>query len=217
MKSTTTSLILMAICAPSFLTAQRPSRSPATMKAAPAPIRLVLAPSGNQARFIAREMLAANTIENDAIGTTTAITGALILDSQGKVDATASRFSVALDSLKSDRSMRDRYIKGRTIETAQFPSAELVIRELPGLPAPLPAAGAMTFTLIGDLTIHGVTKPSSWQVTAVADSTGFAGKASTHFKFEDFNMNQPHVPIVASVQDDIRLEYDFHLVRAPAR
>ena len=217
MNSRTTTLMLIAIGAPSLVTAQRPSRPAAAARAAPVPIRLVLAPTGNQARFIAREMLAANTIENDAIGTTTAITGALTLDSQGKVDATASRFSVALDSLKSDRSMRDRYIKGRTIETAQFPSAELVIRELQGLPAPLPASGAMTFTLVGDLTIHGVTKPSSWQVTAFADSSGFTGKASTHFKFEDFNMNQPHVPIVASVQDDIRLEYDFHLIRTPAR
>ena len=170
MRSGTTALILIAICAPSFVHAQRPSRSPTTAKAAPAPTRLVLAPNGNQARFIAREMLAANTIENDAIGTTTAITGALTLDGQGRVDATTSRFIVALDSLKSDRSMRDRYIKGRTIETTQFPTAELVVRELQGLPAPLPAYGAMTFTLIGDLTIHGVTKPSSWQVTAVADA-----------------------------------------------
>ena len=40
-----------------------------------------------------------------------------------------------------------------------------------------------------------------------------SGKATTHLTFGDFNMSQPRVPVVASVVDDIKLEYDFHLIR----
>jgi hypothetical protein len=36
---------------------------------------------------------------------------------------------------------------------------------------------------------------------------------STAFTFDDFQLNQPRVPIVLSVADTIRLEYDFRLVR----
>jgi polyisoprenoid-binding protein YceI len=65
---------------------------------------------------------------------------------------------------------------------------------------------------MGDLTIHGVTRPSTWQVTATANHGEFTGTAATRVKFEDFGMTQPRLAIVLSVQDDIGLEYDFHLV-----
>ena len=218
----TAGLVFATLLVPAMLAAQqrartaRPAPAPVSVPV-PAPIRLVLAPTGNEARFVVREQLVANTIENDAIGTTTAITGTILLDREGKVDPAASKFTVVLDSLKSDKAMRDRFIKGRTIQTSQFPTAELVIKDLQGLSATLPASGRMTFMLIGDLTIHGVTKPSTWTVTANAEANGFIGKATTHFKFEDFNMTQPSVPVLASVHNDVMLEYDFHFVRSDAK
>ena len=118
-----------------------------------------------------------------------------------------------LDSLKSDESRRDRFVKGNTLETRQFPTAVLVVRELQGLPAPLPVSGTMNITILGDFTVHGVTRPSTWTATVTVDPAGFTGKATTHLKFEDFNMNQPSVPVLAHLNDDIRLEYDFHFVR----
>jgi polyisoprenoid-binding protein YceI len=207
--------VSMALLAPTLASAQGTGRPGTTAKApVAAPVHLVLAPAGNEARFIVRELLMANTIENDAIGATSAISGTIVLDAQGTVDPAASKFTVLLDSLKSDKGMRDRYIKGRTIVTSHFPTAVLVVKELQGLPATLPTSGTMTFTLIGDLTIHGVTRPSTWMVNATADPTGFSGMASTHLKFEDFDMNQPSVPVLAHLTDDITLEYDFHLVKA---
>jgi polyisoprenoid-binding protein YceI len=206
-------LLFAAALVPAILTAQRQGHAPAATPPA-APVRLVLAPAGNEARFVVREQLVANTIENDAVGTTTAITGTIVLDGHGKVDPTASRFMVTLDSLKSDKSMRDRFIKGRTMQTSQFPVATLVVKELQGLPAILPSSGSLALTLVGDLTFHGVTRPSTWSVTATADAAGFVGRAVTHFKFEDFNMTQPSVPVLASVRNDIMLQYDFHFVRS---
>jgi polyisoprenoid-binding protein YceI len=180
---------------------------------AQAPVHLVVAPAGNEARFIVRELLMANTIENDAIGATSAMTGSIVLDARGKVDTAASTFTIQLDSLKSDQARRDRYIKGNTLETRQFPTAVLVVKELQGLPAKLPTSGAMNLTIVGNLTVHGVTKPVTWTATVTADGSGFSGRATTHVKFEDFGMTQPSVPVLAHVADDIRLEYDFHFVR----
>ena len=187
--------------------------SQARKPAAAAPTRLVLAPTGNLARFIVREKLIANTIENDAIGTTTAISGMVVFDAKGKVDTTQSKITVQLDSLKSDQSRRDGYIKGRTLDTRQFPAAIMVIKDLQGLPAILPTSGTMNLNLVGDFTVHGVTKTVTWVTTVTADATGFSGRATTHLKFEDFNMTQPSVPVLAHVDNDIKLEYDFHFVK----
>lgn len=180
------------------------------------PIRLSLAAQGNEARFIVREQLAGAELPNDAVGVTSAITGGITLDPRGMVDSSASRISVDLTTLTSDRSRRDNFIKRRTIVTDSFPTAELVVTGIRGLPATLPASGTLTLVLTGNLTIHGVTRPSSWDVTARVEGESILGKAVTRIKFGDFGMTQPRVAIVLSVVDDIRLEYDFHFVRDAA-
>ncbi|HEU5217505.1 MAG TPA: YceI family protein [Gemmatimonadales bacterium] len=181
----------------------------------PVPVHLVLAPDGNEVRFIVKEQLVGFDLPNDAVGKSSAITGGIRLDGTGKVDSAGSTITVDLASLKSDRDRRDGFIKRRTLAVDSFPTASLTITEIRGLPAVLPSSGTLSLTLVGNFTVHGVTRPTTWEVSAVASGDSFAGKASTHVKFGDFNMTPPRVPIVLSVVDDILLEYDFHLVKRP--
>ena len=80
-----------------------------------------------------------------------------------------------------------------------------------GLPSPLPSAGDVTFELTGDLTIHGVTKPTTWQATGTIAGRDLTGTATTRTTFETFGMTPPRAAIVLSVEDNITLEIDFHL------
>jgi polyisoprenoid-binding protein YceI len=213
---TVAALGLSLLITAATLTAQTVKKTtPKPVKLGAAPVHLVLAQDGNEARFVVREQLAGATLPNDAIGRTSAISGEIVLDARGKVDSTASRITIDLSTLTSDKDRRDRYIKGRTIVVDSFPTATLVVTALQDLPATLPASGSFEFTLLGDLTIHGQTHPSSWQVSATADPMGYSGTATTHIHFADFGMTQPKVMVVLSVVDDIRLEYDFKLVRNP--
>lgn len=177
-------------------------------------IRLVPAPEGNEARFRVREQLARIDFPSDAVGVTSAITGALVLGANGAVVRDSSRFVVDLTTLKSDSRMRDGFIKRRTLETDQYPSAEFVPTAIHGIAGPLPTTGEFSLQLQGDMTVHGVTHPVSWAVQARAVEDGYTGQATTDFKFEDFHMAIPRVRSVLSVKDSIRLEYDFHLIRA---
>jgi polyisoprenoid-binding protein YceI len=181
-----------------------------------APVRLILAAEGNEARYRVREQLAGVDFPSDAVGATRSITGALSLDPSGKVVSAESRFMVDLATLKSDRDRRDRFIQRRTLETDQFPKAELEVTEIRGLPWPLPATGKLSLELVGNLTVHGITHATTWQVSADAADGGFSGTAATRFTFGDFGMTRPLVGMVLSVEDDVRLEYDFRLVPAPA-
>lgn len=175
-------------------------------------LRLVVAPDGNEARYRVREQLARVNFPNDAIGVTHAITGMIVLDGSGHLVPGASKISVDVRPLKSDRSFRDGYVQSRILETATYPTVDFVPTAVAGFPASLPASGDFSFRVTGDLTVHGATHPTTWDVTAHADSGGYAGLATTRFTFEEFGLTKPRVPIVLSVADTIKLEYDFHLV-----
>lgn len=175
--------------------------------------RYVLNPTGTEARYQVRELLAANTIENDVVGKTTAVTGAVSLDKAGKLISAESKIVIDLTGLKTDKDRRDGYVQRNTLETAKFPNAELVVTELRGFPAKVPTSGTLTFTLVGDLTLKGVTKPTSWTVTATANESGMSGTAKTSFTFSEFQIAVPRVPVVARVDDPITLELDFNFVR----
>jgi polyisoprenoid-binding protein YceI len=175
-------------------------------------VRFELAPAGNEARYRVKEQLAGVNLPGEAVGATSAITGVVVLTSAGTVVPGTSSFVVDITGLKSDSARRDGYIQRNTLQTAQFPKVELAIKELRGLQHPLPASGDVKFELVGDLTVHGVTKPSTWQVTGTPKEGGVAGTATTSFTFDEFGLTKPRVASVLSVDDTIKLEYTFHLV-----
>jgi len=174
-------------------------------------VRFELAAAGNEARYRVKEQLAGVNLPGEAVGATSAITGVVVLTGTGAVVPGTSSFTVDITGLKSDSTRRDGYIQRNTLQTAQFPKVELAIKELRGLTYPLPASGELKFELVGDLTVHGVTKPSTWQVTGMPKEGGVAGTATTSFTFDEFGLTKPRVASVLSVDDTIKLEYTFHL------
>ncbi len=98
----------------------------------PASVRFVLDSASSEARYLVRELLAANTIENEVTGRTTAVRGSITLDPQSKVVPNESKVVIDLTTLKTDKSRRDGYVQRRTLETAQFPNAVLVVKEIKG-------------------------------------------------------------------------------------
>lgn len=184
------------------------------VQASGAAFTFVVAPDSNAARYRVREQLAGFDLPNDAIGETHDVSGSIVLDKSGNVIADASHIIVRIDSLKSDKARRDGYIRGRVLEAKSFPTVDLQVTGIQGVKLPLPKSGSHSVTITGNLTVHGVTRPTTWTGTAVfADST-VRGSASTKFTFADFQLTQPRVPVVLSVADTIALEYDFKLVRS---
>ena len=172
----------------------------------------VVAPAGNEARYFAREQLAGVSFPNDAIGVTKGVSGAIVIDDAGKIIPTESKIVVDVTQLKSDRDRRDGYVQRRTLETEKYPNVTLVPKEIAGLTTALPDSGRASFELLGDLTVKGVTRPTTWQVNARFRGDTVAGTASTSFTFADFQMDKPKVSVVLSVQDTLHLQYDFRLV-----
>jgi hypothetical protein len=175
-------------------------------------LHLVVAPTGNEARYRIREQLVRMDLPNDAVGKTSEVSGGLGVGADGKIIPAESKFVVKVGGLTSDRDRRDNYVRNRVLETDQFPTVEFVPTEFRGLPKTLPSSGSHTFDVIGNLTVHGVTKPTTWSVTAEPKNGQIVGSAATKFTFSDFGIGQPRVPILLSVADTIKLEYDFTLI-----
>jgi polyisoprenoid-binding protein YceI len=178
------------------------------------PAKLEIA-EGSKARYKVREQLAGINFPSDAVGTTEAVTGVIVLNPDGSIDASRSKLTVDLRTLKSDQQMRDGYIQGRTLETEKYPTIEFVPRKTVGLPSPLPSGmqAQAGFQLIGDLTLHGVTKEVTWNVVATfADQV--AGRATTTLQFGTFNLTKPSLARLMSVDDKIELEIEFKCRRS---
>ncbi len=175
--------------------------------------RYTVAPSGNEVRYRVREQLVGFDLPNDAVGKSTAVTGVVAIDDAGKVIRDASRFVIDAAAFASDRDRRDNYVRGRLLQAAQYPSVVFVPTEARGITLPPSGSGSSTFDLLGDLTVRGVTRPTTWRVNATVANGQVSGTASTKFAFTEFQMDKPQVRSVLSVADTIALEYDFRLVR----
>jgi polyisoprenoid-binding protein YceI len=202
---------------PKATAAQTTAAKRAAAAKAATPMRFVIAPAGNEARYRVSEVLMGATLPNDAVGRTAEITGTVLAYPDGRIVKDSSKIVVNLKNLKSDKERRDGFLQRRTLETEKFPTLELVPTAIRGINGPLPTSGPVKFELLGDLTMKGVTRPTVWQVTARAEGQEVAGTATTAFTFKDAGLDQPKVPVVLSVADTIKLEYDFRFVRDAAK
>jgi len=210
-------LIIAAIVAPMVLAAAAPA--PVAPAAPRSVARLdttrVDVAGGSEARYRAQETLSGRGF-NEAVGRTSGVQGAVVLDAAGGVVPDQSKITVDMTSLTSDNSTRDNFIRRNTLQVTQFPTAEFIPTSAPGLPTPLPTSGTATFQLMGDLTVHGVTRPATWDVQATFAEDGLTAMAGTTVLMTDFGMEPPKAGPVLSIEDSVRLEFDVKGTVAPS-
>jgi len=180
-------------------------------------VRLEVA-EGSKATYRVREQLAGINFPSDAVGSTTDVTGALVLGPDGSIDSAQSKLTVDLRTLKSDQDQRDNFIRGqRALNTEKFPTAEFVPREAKGLPWPFPSQppAQAGFQLIGAMTVYGNTSDVTWNVVSTFNPQQLAGRAETSFTFDAFKIPKPQLARLLSVDDTIKLEIDLRFRRLP--
>lgn len=158
-----------------------------------------------------REQLVGVNLPSDAVLVATGATGTFLLKDDGTFSSD-SKITFDLTTLASDNRNRDDFVKSDTLQTRQFPRAELVPTKTTGLTLPLPVSGEFTFKLTGQMTIHGKTKEVTFDVSAKrsANELTATATAAPSWKFADFGMTAPSVPFrVVSIVDEIRVAVDL--------
>lgn len=181
-----------------------PAAGAATAKAPSGATTYAIAGDQSEAKVTVNEKLANLPAPSDAVLTTNAIQGQLFLGADTK-PVEGAKIMVDLRTLKSDKTQRDNYIRTNTLKADQFPLAEYVVTGVEGWTGPLKEGQQSTFKLLGTMTIHGVTKPVTFDTTAMMQNGAVMGMATTTFKFQDFGMTPPSVSI-AKATDTIKLD-----------
>jgi len=196
---------------PSTPTALATSASTSTSIATALPAgarRFAIVPERSLATIRVREQVAAIPAPGDAMLTTRAFTGAVVLLPDGGF-ATGSSFAADLDTLKSDEPLRDEWIKFNTLNTRVYPRAEFTLARVSGVPMPISAQGEWAATLEGTMKIHGVERRLEWPVQVTRSSGEVRVRGATAFHFGDYGMAVPANRLILSVVDDVRLEIDL--------
>jgi polyisoprenoid-binding protein YceI len=191
--------------APASTSAATPATTTTAPVAATGGTAYAIVGDQSEAKVTVNEKLAFLPSNSDAVLTTKSMQGQIALGPDGKPSEN-SKIQVDLRTLKSDQTMRDNYIRTTTLQSDQFPIAEFVVTGVDGWNGLLQNGQQATFKLLGAMTIHGVTKPVTFDTTATMNGGALTGTAKTSFTFEDFGMTPSNKANIVTVNDLINLQ-----------
>lgn len=167
---------------------------------------------GSEAGYRVREKLGFLPAQSDAVGRTSAITGTVtVTESKNAVAVTSGSFKVAVNTLKSDRSMRDQRIHTIGLQSDQYPTATFVLADPVSLPAGALSGRAVRVSATGAFDIHGSTKRLTFPVQMSLSNTRIEAVGAITFPWSEFNMTAPSIGGFVNVTDRATMEFDLHL------
>ncbi len=123
--------------------------------------------------------------DTEGVGRTSAVTGEMTLEG---TQVTAASFEVDMTTVTSDEDRRDNQFRGRLMDTATFPTSTFVLTtpiELGSVPAD---GEEVTHTVTGDLTLRGVTKSVTFDLTARRNGASIEANGSILINFDDYEI-----------------------------
>lgn len=145
-----------------------------------------------------------------AVGTSDIVVGQIELDRADLSETRIGTILVNARAFATDSSLRDRAVRGPILDTDAFEFIEFAPTSIEGLSGAARVGEELSFTVIGDLTVRGVTSEAVFDVTAtLIDESTLEGTATTLISREAFGLTIPSVPTVANVSDEVTLELSF--------
>ena len=120
-----------------------------------------------------------------------------------------NQFSVKLNTLTTDQSRRDNWIRNNGPQFDTYPLAEFTATGLEGPPESYIEGDEVQFKLLGDLTIREVTQPVTFDVTAKVEGDTVTGVATADLQMTDFGIDPPSFANTLSVANEFQVRVDF--------
>ncbi len=150
--------------------------------------------------------------KNEVVGKTDQVAGQIAVDFGTPSNSQIGEIRIDARTLATDDAMRDRTTRGQILQSAQdkYEFISFKPTEMTGLPASVTMGTAFSFQVTGDLTIRDITKPVTFDVTVTPDSqTQISGSATATVLRSDFELNIPSLPMIADVDDAVKLDITF--------
>jgi polyisoprenoid-binding protein YceI len=169
-----------------------------------------LVPGESQVSYTVQETLFnQNNRLNTAIGVTKQVTGDIYGNKTDPSQSKIGPITIDISQFTSDSSMRDNFIRRNFLQSTKYPLATFTPTSITGAPASYRDGQAYSFKVSGDLTVHNVTKPVTFDVTASLNGTTLSGTASAAVKMSDFGVGPITLAGMLQTQDDVKLNMQF--------
>ena len=171
--------------------------------------------SGSQAGYRVREKLAFLPAESDAVGRTSQMTGgATIARTPSTLTISAASFVVAVNTLKSDRSMRDEKIHEIGLESDRYPNATFVLATPVTVALASLQGKVARVSVTGTFNIHGTARRETIPVELGLSGSTLQAVGALSFPWSAFAMTAPSIGGFVNVTETATMEFDLHLQRA---
>ncbi len=139
-------------------------------------------------------------IDTEGVGRTEDVTGSVTL-----VDTTMTEaeFTVDVASMKSDDGRRDGQFRGRIMETQTFPTASFTLTSPIDLGVTATEGATLDTTISGELTMHGVTNPVSFEIAAKIEGNRLGVIGTIPITFVDYDIVDPSITGITVKPDGV--------------
>jgi polyisoprenoid-binding protein YceI len=164
-----------------------------------------LVPGQSNVRFTIDELLRGQP--KTVVGLTRLVSGQIALNLNDLSTAQVGIIQVNALSFYTDDAFRDEALHTFIIDSRTYPLVTFVPTDVNGLPAQIAVGETAVFTITGDLTLHGITRPVTFDCTAgLVSPTRLEGSAATTISRADFDLAIPRVTQVANVDEEFSIE-----------
>jgi polyisoprenoid-binding protein YceI len=181
----------------------------------------VIVPEQSKASYRANEeffpgamkLLGIDAGKVEAVGSTQAIQGRFQLDPERPTLVGENAFSVRVDTLTSNQSKRDDYVREIRDDGGpsfyQYPVAAFKATRIEGESTAGPNGYALDLRLTGDLTVRDVTRPAVFDVKAQLAGDLLTGVGSAKVPLSAFGIGPIAFSEILAVADEVGIELQF--------
>lgn len=146
------------------------------------------------------------------IGKTDMVSGSIKLDVEDLARSGLGTVLVNARDLETDEEGRNNMLRRFILKTEDAANESIAFRpkQIANLSGPVAVGEKKVFTVLGDLTVAGTTRPVAFDVEATfTDENTLQVHAVGMVKYADFGITIPEIPFVANVADSVFIVIDF--------
>ena len=144
-----------------------------------------------------------------ASGSTSGIAGDIAINANDPSASRVGQIVANVEELHSDNNLRDARIRQDFLESHAHPLAVFTATSLHGLPNSIAPGVAYPFSIEGNLTVHGVTAPVTWNATGTVSGAELRVTAATTVKLSTFGISPISIAGLVSTGDATGLTFDL--------
>jgi polyisoprenoid-binding protein YceI len=159
----------------------------------------------SSAAYTAHFLAAGQTVPGTVTGETGDVSGEFLIAPDTNPAIQSLRVVVDLRKLESGSADRDNHVRNDTLEANTYPYATFVAHHTTILTGTYTAGQRISFKLPGDLTLHGVTRPATFDLQGTLEGDTITGAGTTMINIADFGMKTPQITSIVPVTVDTHI------------